>query len=191
MIRRIALGALSLLLAGEVLAEKPTEKTGATNEKTAELRYTDDDRSHWSFQPVVRPRVPQFAEQTERAWIRTPIDAFVLSQLKGNELQPAAEANRRTLIRRLSYDLIGLPPSPEEIENFLDDSSPMAYEQLVDRLLADPRHGERWGQHWLDVVRFAESEGYEYDRHRNGAWGYRDYVIAAFNDNKPYSQFIL
>src|SRR6185295_7872820 len=100
------------------------------------------------------------------------------------------EADRRTLIRRLSFDRIGLPPTPEEVEAFVRDHRPDAYDRLVERLLASPRYGERWGHHWLDVVRYAETEGFEYDRHRVGAWRYRDYVVAALNGDKPYDRFV-
>jgi hypothetical protein len=105
-------------------------------------------------------------------------------------LTPAPPADRRTLIRRVTYDLTGLPPTPAEVEAFVKDPSPRAYEKLVDRLLASPRYGEKWGQHWLDVVRYAETDGFEYDTHRNDAWRYRDYVIRAFNQDRPYSDFV-
>ena len=123
-------------------------------------------------------------------WIRTPIDAFILAKLKEKGLTPSPEADRRTLIRRLTYDLHGLPPAPEEVRNFLDDKSPLAYEKLVDRLLASPRYGERWGRHWLDTVHYGESHGYDKDKPRLNAWPYRDYVIRSFNDDKPYARFV-
>jgi hypothetical protein len=118
------------------------------------------------------------------------VDAFVLARLHHAGLRPAPEADRRTLIRRLHFDLTGLPPTPEQVAAFLASPDPLAYEKLVDQLLASPHYGERWGRHWLDVVRFAETEGFEYDRPRSGAWRYRDYVIQAFNDDKPYDQFV-
>ena len=124
-------------------------------------------------------------------WIRNPIDAFILEGLHKAGLRPATEAERAALIRRLNFDLTGLPPTPTEIAAFVNDSADDAYEKLVDRLLASPRYGERWGRHWLDVVRYAESEGFEYDRFRPGAWRYRDYVIKAFNDDKPFDRFLL
>jgi hypothetical protein len=114
----------------------------------------------------------------------------VLEKLLAAGMRPAPEADRPTLIRRLTFDLVGLPPTPEEIAGFVGDPSPDAYERLVDRLLAHPGYGERWGRHWLDVVRFAESEGFEYDRHRVGAWRYRDYVVASFNADVPYDRFL-
>ena len=119
-----------------------------------------------------------------------PIDAFIQTRLREETLAPSHEADRRTLIRRLYFDLTGLPPTPEEIADFVADSDPLAYEKLVDRLLASPRYGERWGRHWLDVVRFAESDGFEMNWQRRGAYPYRDWVIQSFNDDKPYDQFV-
>ena len=123
--------------------------------------------------------------------MRGSIDAFVLAKLRQNGLQPAPEADRATLIRRLSFDLLGLPPDPGDVANFLSDESPDAYERVVERMLASPHYGERWAQHWLDVVRFAETEGFEYDRSMHGSWRFRDYVIQAFNNDKPYDRFVL
>jgi hypothetical protein len=145
---------------------------------------------HWSFQSRSRPDVPTFTERADKAWVRSGLDAFVLQKLRTAGLRPATEADRVTLIRRVSFDLIGLPPTPEEIDAFVRDTSPGAYEKLVDRLLASPHHGERWAQHWLDVVRYSESDGFEYDRYRPGLWRYRDYVIGSFNDDKPYDRFV-
>ena len=122
---------------------------------------------------------------------RNPIDAFITARLEKEGLKPSAEADRTTLIRRLSFDLLGLPPTPEEVQSFLKDSSPVAYEKLVDRFLASPRYGERWARHWLDVVRFAETHGFEMNQPRANAWPYRDYVIRAFNEDKPYDRFIV
>lgn len=144
---------------------------------------------HWSFQPVVRPAVPDVDGAGLEA--RNPIDAFVLEQLREHGLAPSPEADRRTLIRRVCFDAIGLPPSPAEVEQFVHDPDPAAYEKLVDRLLASPHFGERWARHWLDVVRFAESHGFEMNQPRTNAWPYRDYVIRAFNEDKPYDQFVV
>jgi len=119
-----------------------------------------------------------------------PVDAFILAALASRGLRPAPPASRRTLIRRLYFDLIGLPPRPEEVEAFLHDQSPDAYSKLVDRLLDSEHYGERWGRHWLDVARYADSDGYEYDALRPNSWRYRDYVIRAFNQDKPYDRFI-
>jgi hypothetical protein len=145
---------------------------------------------HWSLRPRSRPGIPTFQDSAGRAWVRSPIDAFILARLRREGLTPAPEADRRTLIRRLTFDLTGLPPTPEEIAAFVNDRSVTAYEHLVDRLLASPHYGELWGRHWLDVVRFAETEGFEYDRSRPGAWRYRDYVIASLNADKPYDRFL-
>jgi hypothetical protein len=133
---------------------------------------------------------PTFTASEDRQWVRNRIDAFVLAALQKQGLRPAPEADRQTLIRRLSFDLLGLPPTPAEIQQFVSDPAPDAYERLLDRLLASPHYGERWGRHWLDVVRFAESEGFEYDRLLPGLWRYRDYVIKSFNDDKPYDKFV-
>src|SRR5205814_2855992 len=121
---------------------------------------------------------------------RTPVDAFVLARLEKEGLKPSPPADRVTLLRRVTFDLTGLPPTPEEAEAFVKDAAPDAYEKVVERLLASPHYGERWATHWLDVVRFAETNGYEADSERPHAWRYRDYVIKAFNDDKPYDQFV-
>jgi hypothetical protein len=146
---------------------------------------------HWAFQPVTRPQVPVSREPKASAWVRNPIDAYVLAKHQAKGLMPAPEADRRTLLRRLSFDLTGLPPTPEQIDAFVNDKSPDAYEKQVERLLASPAYGERWGRHWLDVARYADSEGYESDHIRPYAWRYRDWVVKAFNDDKPFDRFIL
>lgn len=140
----------------------------------------------WSLQPLVRPEVPV----QDDPWVRTPIDAFILSELSRHGLSAAPEADRRTLIRRLAYDLTGLPPTPQQVEEFLDDPREDAYEQLVDRLLASKLYGERWARHWLDVVKYADTCGYDKDKLRPNAWPYRDYVIRSFNQDKAYSRFV-
>ena len=145
--------------------------------------YTAAERRHWAFQPRATPTVPKLA--------KSPIDAFVLSRLQKEGLRPSPRADRPTLIRRIYFDLLGLPPTPAEVDAFVADGSANAWEKLVDRVLANSQYGERWGQHWLDVARYAESDGFEYDTHRNGAWRYRDYVIQSFNNDKPYDRFIL
>src|SRR6187455_3399938 len=124
-------------------------------------------------------------------WIRTPIDAFVLATLRQKSLSPSPEADRRTLIRRVTFDLTGLPPTPEEIEAFEKDTSADAYEKAVERLLASPHYGERWGRHWLDVVRYAETTANDANAVMRYAWRYRDYVVGAFNKDKPYDQFVV
>jgi hypothetical protein len=143
----------------------------------------------WSLRPLRRPAVPEAAGAAAGS-VRNPIDSFVLARLREKGLTPGPEADRRTLIRRLSFDLIGLPPAPEEIAAFLADPGSDAYERLVDRLLASPRHGERWARHWMDTVHFAETHGHDQDRVRPHAWPYRDYLIAAFNADRPYSRFV-
>jgi cytochrome c553/mono/diheme cytochrome c family protein len=145
-----------------------------------------DGQSWWSLSPVSRPDVPI----VDPGWVRTPIDAFVLPRMRAEGLSPSPEADRRTLIRRLTFDLHGLPPTPEQIDQFLSDTADGAYERLVDRLLESPHYGERWGRHWLDTVHFGETHGYDKDKTRPHAWPYRDYVIAAFNNDKPYSRFV-
>jgi mono/diheme cytochrome c family protein len=143
---------------------------------------------YWAFQPV-RDRPPPDVEGSP--WIKTPIDAFILARLHREGLHPAPRATDLELIRRVAFDLTGLPPTPAEIDLYLHDTAPGAYERMVERYLQSPHHGERCAQHWLDVVRFAESEGFEYDRQVAGLWRYRDYVIKSFNDDKPYDRFIL
>ncbi|MFN0110560.1 MAG: DUF1549 domain-containing protein [Blastocatellia bacterium] len=144
-------------------------------------------QTHWAFTAPIRPAIPKVANS---AWVKNPIDAFVLARLEKEGLKPSPEADRVTLIRRLSLDLIGLPPTPEEVDAFVADQSPRAYEKLVDRLLASPHYGERWGRHWLDAARYADSDGYEKDKQRS-VWFYRDWVINAFNRDLPYDQFVI
>ncbi len=145
---------------------------------------------HWSLQPLTRPAVPQMPGGGESDWPRTPVDRFILRSLKEHGMTPAAAADRRTLIRRAYFDLIGLPPTPEEVAAFLADGSPQAFERLVDRLLERPEYGERWARHWLDVAHYAETHGHDQDRPRTNAWPYRDYVIQSFNADKPYARFV-
>src|SRR5213593_522086 len=162
---------------------------GADN--TAPLgTYTPSQRQHWAFVKRSRPQAPQFSLAADRNWVKNPVDAFILARLKKEGLRPARPADRATLIRRVYFDLIGLPPAPRDVAEFIADKSPDSYPKLVERLLASPQYGERWGRHWLDVVRFAETDGFEYDTHRRDAWRYRDYVINAFNSDKPYDRFI-
>lgn len=166
--------------------EKNIEPDVMTTEP--DLLVSDRERQFWAFQaPVaVEPPAVQHASQ-----VRTPIDAFVLRKLEEQQLTLSPEADRRTLIRRASFDLRGLPPTPEEIDVFLADESPQAWQLLIDRLLDSPRYGERWGQHWLDVAGYSDSEGVQHaDPVRKHAWRYRDYVIRAFNGDKPYDRFL-
>ena len=143
-------------------------------------------RKHWAYQPLKAPAIP---EVTDAAWPANDVDRFILAKLESAGLQPGPDAKKITLIRRLYFDLVGLPPPPEEIARFVDDKSPKAYEDLVDRLMESPRFGERWGRHWLDVARYAESMSLR-GRLLKHAWRYRDYVIEAFNDDLPYDQFL-
>jgi len=145
-------------------------------------------QEHWSLQPVVRPQVPQAKESAIE--VRNPVDAFILRRLGEKNLQPSPEANRRTLIRRLYFNLLGLPPKPKEVESFVSDPDPNAYEKLVDKLLASPHYGERFARHWLDIAHYADTHGFERDKLRPNAWPYRDYVIKAFNTDKPYNRFL-
>jgi len=168
----VAIVSTLLFSTGAVADDKPTPET---------------DERHWAFVPPTRPEVPKV---TFSAWVRNPIDAFVLAQLEENALKPSPEADRTTLLRRLSFDLTGLPPTANEVVAFLADDSPMAYERLVERLLASPRYGERWAQHWLDLARYADSDGFEFDQARDDAWRYRDWVVSALNRDLPYDTFV-
>jgi Protein of unknown function (DUF1553)/Protein of unknown function (DUF1549)/Planctomycete cytochrome C len=163
-------------------------KEGATwpdGPPLADRRF--DGQRWWAFEPLHRSKVPKVSQSS---WARTPIDSFVLATLERQKLSPSPEADRRALIRRLSFDLLGLPPTPEEIDAFVDASDPNAYEALVDRLLASPHYGERWGRHWLDVVHYGDTHGYDKDKRRDHAWPYRDYVIAACNSDLPFGRFV-
>ena len=140
----------------------------------------------WSFRPLTAKPAPNISS----SWVRTDIDRFILATLTENDLSPSPEADRRTLIRRLTYNLHGLPPTPEEVEAFVTNDSKDAYGKLVDRLLASPRYGERWGRHWLDVVHYGESHGYDKDKARRHSWPYRDWVIRSFNQDTPYRDFV-
>ena len=144
--------------------------------------------AHWAFTPPKRPALP---EPAEKEWVRTPVDAFIKSALEQNGISPAPAADRRTLLRRAHFVLTGLPPTPAEAEAFLADESPEAYDRLIDDLLGRPAYGERWARHWLDVVRYAESNGYERDGVKPHAWRYRDYVIEAFQKDKPFDRFLI
>ena len=159
------------------------------DESTA-LPAKRSDASWWSFRPLTASEPPT-APKLPSAWSQNPIDHFVFARLADKGLTPNPPADRRTLIRRAYFDVTGLPPTPEEVEQFVGDADPDAYAKLVDRLLASSHYGERWARHWLDVVRFAESDGFEMNRARTDAWPYRDYVIRAFNEDKPYNRFIL
>jgi len=141
----------------------------------------------WSLKPLVRPAVPSVRRT---AWGRNPVDQFVLAKLEERGLAPSPAADRRTLLRRVMFDLVGLPPTPAETTEFLADDRLDAYERLVDRLLDSPRYGERWARHWMDLVHYAETHGNDQDRPRPNAWPYRDYLIRSLNADKPYERFV-
>jgi len=168
--------------------ESPASGAGAAQRNPSEPTLTDSQREHWAFQPVKRPVPPRLTNA--QAVVRNPIDQFVLARLEAKGLSFSPPVSKAALIRRVTFDLIGLPPTPEEIDVFMNDSNPDAYERLIDRLLASPHYGERWGRHWLDLVRYAETDGFEHDAVRPHSWRYRDYVIRSFNEDKPYDRFI-
>ena len=166
-------------------AEWPERISGPTSDR-GEMVVTDDDRQHWSYRPLRAVAIPEISDP----WCQTPLDRFILTALAAKGIAPNPPASRRTLIRRVYFDLIGLPPSPEEVEAFVADPSPRAYEELVDRLLASRHYGERWGRHWLDLARYADSGGMETDADRPTAFHYRDFVIRALNDDFSYQTFV-
>jgi len=186
-----ALIAVAALVGSTIRAAEETADQQKKAEKVAPLgTYTDAQRNYWAFVPRKNITPPVITNPVDKAGVKTPIDAFIVAGLRKAGLRPAPQADKVTLIRRATYDLHGVPPTPEEIDAFLKDTSPKAWEHVVDRLLASPRYGEQWGRHWLDVVRFAESDGYEYDTHRPDAYRFRDYVIQSFNQDLPYDEFI-
>ncbi|MCH9652271.1 MAG: PSD1 and planctomycete cytochrome C domain-containing protein [Planctomycetes bacterium] len=167
----------------------PYDKPLATTKKSSseKMVITDDDRKFWSFQPLKAPEIPNAKRSS---WEQNEIDQFILAKQAEKNLSPNAQVSKRVYIRRAYFDLIGLPPTPAEVEEFLADQSPHAYEKLIDRLLDSPHYGERWARHWLDIARFAESHGFEHDYDRNYAYHYRDFVIKALNQDMPYDQFL-
>jgi hypothetical protein len=171
-------------------AQAAAAEGAAAAEALVETPITDGDRDHWSFRQLVRPPLPPLPPVSGVGWSRGAIDRFVLARLDTERLRPAPEADRATLARRLSFDLLGLPPSLELVDEFRADPSADAYERLVDRLLASPHYGPRWAQHWLDLARFAETDGFEHDKPRDTAWQYRDWVIDAWNSDMPFDQFV-
>ena len=172
----------TLLVFGCVVA------VAAENDSTAANQWTQPSaQGHWAYQPVGRPQTPQVQNKD---WVRSPIDALVLARMEAKGIKPSKDANRAALIRRATLDAWGMIPTPEQVKAFVEDRSADAYEKLVDRLLASPHYGERWGRRWLDLTRYADSEGYNQDETRPNAWHYRDYVIKSFNQDKPYDRFI-
>lgn len=170
----------------------PPEEKPLSDEEIATLRRWIDQgaewKEHWAFATPTRPDVPK---PKDARWGRNPIDAFILAKLEAAGLRPAPPADKLALLRRAYYDLTGLPPTPEDVDAFLADESDSAYEKVIDRLLDSPHYGEKWARHWLDLVRYAETNGYERDNPKDNVWKYRDYVIQSFNEDKPYDRFVI
>ncbi|MEQ8788098.1 MAG: DUF1549 and DUF1553 domain-containing protein [Pirellulaceae bacterium] len=179
--------ALSLYFLASAFCPVLFAEDAKSESPVAESPIADYERDHWAYRPLVRPTLPA-VENAD--WTRNAIDRFILADLQQRNLQPQPPADRTTLIRRLYFDLLGLPPSPQDVDAFLADDAPDAYERLVDRLLASHHYGERWAQHWLDLARFAETDGFEHDKVRENAWRYRDWVIASLNADLPYDRFV-
>ena len=177
------LGCLAVLAADLASAEglPPTDSRGRSDAASSR-------QAHWAFVAPARPAVP---EVKNKRWVRNPVDAFILARLERAGIAPSPEADRFTLIRRLFLDLTGLRPTPQQARDFAADPSPDAYEQLVDELLASPHFGERWGRHWLDLARYADTSGYQVDRPRPSAWLFRDWVTDSFNADQPFDQFTI
>ncbi|HYR58140.1 MAG TPA: DUF1549 domain-containing protein, partial [Chthoniobacteraceae bacterium] len=173
-------------------APDPRKDSAGTKAKLSGL--TDKARGHWAYQPVVKPPIPQ---TKNHAWPRTPVDAFILAKLEEKSMVPAPDAEKGALLRRATFDLIGLPPTPQEVQAFINDTTPQAFAKVVDRLLASPHYGERWGRFWLDTARYSDTIGGEAKKLKGEdyryayAWTYRDWVIGAFNADMPYDQFII
>lgn len=164
----------------------PWPESDASNVGLSKGGFTEEQRKFWSFQPLADAKPPEISNQ----WVRNDIDRFIAKKHQEQQLDPAPEADRRELVRRVYFDLHGLPPTREQSEAFVQSTDPQAYEKLIDELLASPRYGERWAQHWLDLVRYAESDGYNQDAYRPAAWPYRDWVIKALNADMPYNEFV-
>jgi hypothetical protein len=179
------MAAILVVTAGVMAGDKPPP--GPDGHAPPET-FTSEQRGHWAYQPVKRVDPPPVKES---GWVRNPIDRFVLAELEKLGVAHAPEADRPALIRRVTFDLVGLPPSPEEVAAFLADSRPAAFERVVDRLLASPHFGERWGQHWLDLAHYADSNGFELDAERPDAWRYRDWVVRALNAEMPFDRFLV
>jgi hypothetical protein len=167
--------------------ENPAPGGDPAEELSVEQLYSAEQLQHWAFQPVMQSPLPEVNAET---WVRRDLDRFILARLEAESLQPAPEADKTTWLRRATFDLIGLPPTPEEIDTFLADDTPEAFQRVIDRLLDSPRYGERWGRHWLDVARYADSNGMDENMAYANAFRYRDYVIRAFNQDMPYDRFV-
>jgi mono/diheme cytochrome c family protein len=172
---------------GAVWPKEAAKADDSSGVRRGAFQITAKDREHWAFRPLCKNSPPSVKGAD---WVETPIDRFILARLEAKKLKPNPEADKRTLIRRATFDLTGLPPTPEETAAFLADDSPAAYERLVDRLLASPAYGEKWGRHWLDLVRYAETNSYERDNAKPHAWRFRDYVVKSFNSDKPMDRFV-
>jgi hypothetical protein len=187
MLRTVSIGCSWIVVTCLAIAGGESSRTLADEAARYETPITDVDRAHWAFRPLAAPVVPHVSDT---AWPRNPIDEFILLALRESNLEPSPEADRVTLLRRATLDLTGLPPTPQQVQEFLADDEPGAFERIIDRLLASPAYGERWAQHWLDLARFAETDGFEHDHIRPDAWKYRDWVIRALNDDLPYGEFV-
>jgi hypothetical protein len=183
----VVLPSVALSVAAAQAKVESSARGDADGQKTVLRSASDERRPHWAFEAIRRVKPPEVQDST---WIKTPVDQFILARLEAEGIKPAPPASKEELIRRVTLDLIGLPSTPKEVEAFLKDDAVDAYGQLIDRLLTSPHYGERWGRHWLDIARFAESDGFEHDSVRPHAWRYRDYVIRSFNEDKPYDRFI-
>ncbi|MFT4590260.1 MAG: hypothetical protein ACI8QF_004387, partial [Limisphaerales bacterium] len=182
--------AAAISLISSTFAFSANETIASESDQTTQIlepSLTEKNRQHWSFRPLHRSKPPHVKNESQ---VRNEIDRFILVDLEAEGLRFAPEASRETLIRRVHFDLIGLPPSPAQIDAFANDASPDAYEKVVNRLLVADGYGEHWAQHWLDLARFAQSDGFEHDKVRPDAWRYRDWVIRALNDDLPYDQFV-
>ena len=184
--RCLFLGCLVLCTSFRFTALAEPASSRPSSEKPESDFRAERFTAHWAFQPVTRPALPTVDAVS---WVRSPVDRFVLSRLEAEQIKPSPEADRATLMRRVYLDLIGLPPTPDEVAAFLAEDRPNAYERLVDRLLASPHYGERWGRYWLDLARYADSDGYEKDRPRPNAWRYRQWVLDALNEDLPFDSF--
>lgn len=162
-------------------------ESNPTTWRSSTREFTDDEKKYWAYQPVSKQSPPPVKNSS---WIKSPIDAFILNKLEEKGIEPSKPTDKTTLLRRATFDLTGLPPTESEIKDFLGDSSPKAFSKVIDRLLSSPRYGEKWGRHWLDVARYADSTGSDEDHRYPDAWKYRDYVIESFNKDRPYDQFV-
>jgi hypothetical protein len=177
---------------GDAVESAQTKSDGVPAVRTGNT-INDKDRAYWFYQPLSHPKIPELPKSiqaSDQDRLRNPIDRFVVKKLNAHGISVAKQADRLTLIRRATFDLTGLPPTAGEVDRFIKDKSPDAYEQLIDRLLASPRYGERWARHWLDLVRYADSNGFKTDEYRPHIWRYRDWVIQALNDDMPYDRFV-